>query len=146
MFIANPNGGKRITKEFFRKLMKVIPDDNVLINDIIKFSITLSKSGLFVESRDLTRLGVVNFKSAKLLKEAARVSSAMQSYNDALHYLEDAAKIELFNNAETYSDMARCIYLYQDKDRNKTEGMKYVDKALKIDKNCANAWLNKGNI
>ena len=62
-----------------------------------------------------------------------------------MDYLEDAAELENFKNAETYSDMARCVYLYRDKERNKTEGMKLVQKALAIDKNCANAWLNKGN-
>ena len=43
-----------------------------------------------------------------------------------MDYLEDAAELENFKNAETYSDMARCVYLYRDKERNKTEGMKLV--------------------
>lgn len=112
MFVGNPNGGKRITKEFFRKIKKLVPDETLLVIALIKYSISLCKNGLFTEARDLTRLGINYVDSASLLKEAARVSSSMQSYNDAIAYLEDAAKIENNRNAETFSDMARCIYLY----------------------------------
>ena len=49
-------------------------------------------------------------------------------------------------NAETFSDMARCIYEMGDENKMETEGMELVEKALEIDPNCANAWLNKGNL
>ena len=105
----------------------------------------LTEHGLFHEARDLTREAIHEINDAGLLKEAARVASSMMSYNDAIAYLKDAAELENHKNAETYSDMARCVYRYGDKERNKTEGMQYVEKALSLDQKCANAWLNKGN-
>ena len=55
-------------------------------------------------------------------------------------------ELEKGKNAETYSDIARCIYEMGDKEQMQTEGLKVVDEALKINQKCHNAWLNKGNI
>ena len=114
-------------------------------DNIIKYSIKLTENGLFHEARELMREAISDSPDANLLKEAARVVSSMTSYNEAIGYLKDAAELENHKNAETYSDMARCVYRYGDKERNKTEGMEYAKKALSINQYCANAWLNKGN-
>jgi len=47
--------------------------------------------------------------------------------------------------AQTFSDMARCVYMIGDVARMRTEGMELIKKAHLLDKNCAKAWLNKGN-
>lgn len=70
----------------------------------------------------------------------------MHQYDLAIEYLTLAAHLEKDKNAETYSDLARCIYKRGDKEMNRTNGMEMVKKALKINEKCANAWLNKGNI
>ena len=88
-------------------------------------------------------------KQIGIFHEAARVAFVMGQYHEAIEYLQSAAKYEknnLIKNGETFSDIARCIYELQDKEQIENEGLEMVSKALTIDKNCANAWLNKGNI
>jgi len=70
----------------------------------------------------------------------------MCSYSESIEYLKKVAHLEKNKNPETFSDMARCIYEIRDEKRMETEGMELIDKALAIDSNCANAWLNKGNL
>lgn len=101
---------------------------------------------MFLEARDFIKLVCSQTDHVRTLHEAARVFYTIQNYTESIEYLTRCALIEADRNAETYSDMARCIFQFGDKERNKKEGMEMVEKALKINDRCANGWLNKGNI
>ena len=93
LFIGNQKGGKdgnhhnhqRNTKEFYRKLKKVTTSvgddgnscDDELAKQVVAASLQFTAHGLFSEARDLTKLCCQQILNEKLLKEAARVSSAM---------------------------------------------------------------------
>ena len=84
LFIGNQPGSKhndhhrRNTKEFYRKLKKVTNNnDDELANQVVTASLQFTANGLFSEARDLTKLCCQQILNEKLLKEAARVSSAM---------------------------------------------------------------------
>jgi len=75
-----------------------------------------------VEAKELSKFATTDVEHAKILHEASRVAICMQSYRDALDFLKKAAELEGDLNAETYSDMARCIYLSRDIDAIKEIG------------------------
>lgn len=78
LFIGNHKEGKRNAKEFYRKLKKVTNNnDDELANQVVTASLQCTANGLFVEARELTKLCYKQIVNEKLLKEAARVSSAM---------------------------------------------------------------------
>lgn len=139
--------GKKNIKELWRQINKKLGETpNELAATVEEFSKEFTKHGLFTEAKEFTKLAAANLDLARVLREASRVCFVMQNYLDAIEYLQRAATAEQDNNAETFSDIARCIHLMGDKERAKTEGIDMTDKALKINPKCANAWLNKGNI
>jgi len=54
-----------------------------------------------------------------VLHEASRIAFIMHNYEEAIDKLEKAAVIEGYKNAETYSDMARAIFMLGIPERNK---------------------------
>jgi len=106
----------------------------------------MTKAGMFSEARDFTKIASSKNDHVRIQHEAARVAFVMQNFLESIDYLQKCAMLEHDQNAETFSDIARCIHLIGDVERSKKEGMENIDKALKINYRCANAWLNKGNI
>ena len=111
----------------------------------------MTKEGLFNEALDFTSRVCEDpdwMDNLKALHEASRVAFTMGQYDLSQNYLYRCARIEGGKNAETYSDIGRCIYKIVSIEPHpamRDYGLKMVENALKIDKKCYNAWLNKGN-
>ena len=70
----------------------------------------------------------------------------IQWFNESLDYCKQCARLEQDTNAETYSDMSRCVFEMKKKDLSETIGLQYANRAIEINPKCANAFLNLGNL
>lgn len=75
----------------------------------------MTKMKMFNEAHEFTGRACEDVVNITILKEAARVCMVMKEYDEALDYLKLCSKLEKEKNAETYSDMARCIYMLAEK-------------------------------
>ena len=116
----------------------------------------MTNTGQFNEARDFLKLCCDRLSQTIVFNEASRVYFVMGLYDESIEYCKMAAASyetdKSFSGnvsnqqAEQFSDMSRCIFMTKDKARMEKEGLEYIEEALKLDPNCANAWLNKGNI
>ena len=70
----------------------------------------MTKMKMFNEAHEFTGRACEDVVNITILKEAARVSMVVGEYDEACDCLKLCAKLEKDRNAETYSDIARCIY------------------------------------
>ena len=73
----------------------------------------MTKERLFNEALDFTSRASEDpdwMDDLVVLHEASRVAFIMERYDLAQNFLYRCARIEKDKNAETYSDLGRCIY------------------------------------
>ena len=145
-FFETQKGADRNGRHLFRKINKKLGDQALVADQVELLSKKMCRRKMFNEAHEFTSRACEDVVNTKMLHEASRVCMVMQEYDEALDYLALCGKLEKDKNAETYSDIARCMYKLGNREQSRTVGMNMVTKALAIDANCANAWLNKGNI
>ena len=81
-----------------------------LADQVELLSRRMTKLKMFSEAHEFTSRACEDVVNTTILKEAARVCMVMKEYDEALDYLKLCGKLEKDQNAETYSDIARCMY------------------------------------
>lgn len=137
---------KKNSKQLFVKLQNICADGKTLGAKIVEYSKKMTELGMFKEANDFMTFVCKSISQAVTFHEASRVSLVIQDYNAAIKWCEKAAEAENYSVAETFSDVARCIFELKDEKRIREDGLAMVESAIGMDKKCSSAWLNKGNI
>lgn len=78
-----------------------------------------------------------------IYKELARVNLLMGNYKDSIAALEKCQHLEKNQSALTLSDLAN-VYIKINHMDQFSKGLSYAEEAIKLDNECAQAWLNRG--
>jgi len=99
-------------RQLFRRINKKIGANQAQLADQVELlSRKMTKMKMFNEAHEFTSRACEDVVNITILKEAARVCMVMKEHDEALDYLKLCGKLEKDQNAETYSDIARCIYI-----------------------------------
>lgn len=95
----------------------------------------MTEMKMFNEAHEFTGRACEDMVNIKMLQEAARVCMVMKEYDEALDYLKLCGELEKDQNAETYSDIARCMYKLAElrshaQESKEMQDQKIIDKEL----------------